>query len=116
MPTYLIRVSAAARSDVREALRYSALRFGPAAKVRYAALIARTLEDISANPLGAGSRERPELGDGIIARHLTSSAHASGVNDPRHIIFYRLVGVNVDVLRVLHDARDLPQHLEGEPR
>ena len=111
MTTYLIRVSAAAKSDVREALQYSALRFGPAARARYATLIARTLADIAADPLGAGSHDRPDLGEGIVARHLTSSAKDSGVNDPRHIVFYRLDGVHVDVLRVLHDARDLPQYL-----
>ncbi len=109
MTTYLLRVSAAARSDIREALRYSALRFGPAAKTRYAVLIARTLEDLTADPLGTGSRERPDLGEGIFARHLASSAKDSGVSEPRHIVFYRLAEAHVDVLRVLHDARDLPQ-------
>jgi toxin ParE1/3/4 len=108
---YRLSVSALARSDVREALQYSSFRFGPAAKARYAALIARTLADVAADPLGAGSHARPDLGDGIVARHLTSSAKDSGVNDPRHIVFFRIVGVHVDVLRVLHDARDVPQHL-----
>jgi len=97
---------------MREALRYSALRFGHAAKARYAKLIiARTLTDIAAEPLGAGNRERPDLGDGIIARHLISSAKDSGVGDPRHIVFYRVIQGHVKVIRVLHDARDLERHL-----
>jgi toxin ParE1/3/4 len=98
---------------VREALEYSAIRFGSAAKDRYAALIADALQDISVEPMGTGTRERPELGDGIVARHLRSSATGSGVRDPRHIVFYRVVGAHVDVLRVLHDARDLQRHLTG---
>lgn len=111
MPAYALRISAAARSDVREALEYSAIRFGPLAKARYATLIAQVLDDISTDPRGTGSRERPDLGEGIIARHLASRAKGSGVSDPRHIVFYRVVADHVDVLRVLHDARDLQRLL-----
>lgn len=114
MPAYVLRISAAARSDVREALEYSEIRFGIEAKQRYARLIARALDDIASDPLSIGSRERLELGDGIIARHLSASAKGSGVSDPRHIIFFRIVGSNVDVLRILHDARDLQRYLSVE--
>lgn len=114
MPSYVLRVSAAARSDVREALDYSAIRFGSAAKDRYAALIAHAFDNISFEPMGIGTRERPDLGDGIIARHLSSSATGSGVRDPRHIVFYRVVGAHIDVLRVLHDARDLQRYLTSD--
>ncbi|MDX2026547.1 type II toxin-antitoxin system RelE/ParE family toxin, partial [Microcella sp.] len=83
-------------------------------KQRYARLIARALDDITSDPLSIGSRERPELGDGIIARHLSASAKGSGVSDPRHIVFFRIVGPTVDVLRVLHDARDLQSYLDDD--
>ena len=96
---------------MREALQYSAFRFGTAAMGRYADLIARTLADIRTSPLGTGSHERSDLGEGIRARHLKASDKGSEVNDPRHIAFYRVDGNRILVLRVLHEARDLPSHL-----
>lgn len=110
MTTSVFHVSAAARNDIVEALLYSDLRFGPTAKSRYTDLIARTLTDISEQPFGVGSHERRELGDGIFARHTASSSHGTGVTDPRHIVFYRVAGDRIEVLRVLHDARDVPRH------
>jgi plasmid stabilization system protein ParE len=38
----------------------------------------------------------------------------SGLSDPRHIVFFRIVGPTVDVLRVLHDARDLQRYLDDD--
>ena len=96
---------------MREALQYSAFRFGTAAMGRYADLIARTLADIRTSPLGTGSQARSDLGEGIRARHLKASDNGSEVNDPRHIAFYRVDGNYVLVLRVLHEARDLTSHL-----
>ncbi len=80
---------------------------------RYADLIARTLADIRISPVGTGNHERPDLGEGIHARHLKASEKGGEVNDPRHIVFYRVDGNNVQVLRVLHEARDLPSHLRN---
>jgi len=102
LAAYRIRTSAAAKADVREALQYSAFRFGTAAMGRYADLIARTLADIRTSPLGTGSQARSDLG---------ASDNGSEVNDPRHIAFYRVDGNYVLVLRVLHEARDLTSHL-----
>ena len=92
---------------MREALQYSAFRFGATVMARYTDLIARALVDISADPLGIGSHERPNLGQGIRSRHLKTSNTGSGPSDPRHIVFYRVDGDRVLVLRLLHEARDL---------
>ncbi len=108
---YRIRSSAGAKADIREALQYSAFRFGSAARSRYAALIVRTLDDITADPFDAGSHVRADLGERIYGRHLKASAGDSGVGDPRHIVFYRVDGKTIEVLRVLHEARDLPKYL-----
>jgi len=111
LTAYRIRTSAAAKADMREALQYSAFRFGSAAMGRYADLIARTLADVRASPLGTGSHERADLGKGIHTRHLKASAKGNEVNDPRHIVIYRVGGSHILVLRILHEARDLPSHL-----
>jgi len=74
---------------------------------RYTDLIARALVDISADPLGIGSHERPDLGKGIRSRHLMASNTSSGPSNPRHIVFYRVDGDRVLALRLLHEARDL---------
>jgi len=57
--------------------------------------------------LGIGSHERPDLGQGIRSRHLKASNASSGPSGPRHIVFYRVDGDRVLVLRPLHEARDL---------
>jgi toxin ParE1/3/4 len=111
LTAFRIRTSAAAKADVREALQYSAFRFGSAAMSRYADLIAQTLDDVRAELLGTGSRERADLGNGIRTRHLKASAKGTEVHDPRHIVFYQVNGAHILVLRILHEARDLPSHL-----
>ncbi|QAY59390.1 type II toxin-antitoxin system RelE/ParE family toxin [Microbacterium protaetiae] len=111
MTLYRLRVSATARADVREALQYSAFRFGGTAMQRYADLIEQALTDIRADPFDTGSSARSDLGADVRVRHLKASAATSGVADPRHIVFYRVNGTVVDVLRILHEMRDAPRHL-----
>jgi toxin ParE1/3/4 len=107
----------AARADIQELLAWTREWFGEAAVARYAGLLKQALRDIAADPCRPGCRKRPELGPGIFTYHLLLSARAarsgSGpVKKPRHFLLYRKRGEKVvDVLRVLHDARDLERHL-----
>lgn len=34
---------------------------------------------------------------------------------PNHLIFYKINGDDIEVVRFLHGARDLPRYLEGDP-
>jgi toxin ParE1/3/4 len=106
-----------ARSDIREALKWSRERFGERAAVRYRDLVKQALRDIVADPERPGSQERPDLARGIRTYHLFFSrerakAGLGMVKTPRHFLIYRLRDESViDVVRVLHDARDLERHL-----
>jgi toxin ParE1/3/4 len=107
-------------SDIREALAWSQERFGERAAARYAALLRQALRDIAADPERTGSKARPELARGIRTYHLFFSRNrvrgTGVVKTPRHFLVYRQRGDDlIEVVRVLHDARDLERHLpEGE--
>ncbi len=94
-----------ARRDIAEALAYSRRRWGDQQAVAYRALMAAAFETIAADP----RRGRPRLAshpDVLLFRIARPGQPA------RHVIVYRVRPPNViEVLRVLHDAMDLKQHL-----
>jgi toxin ParE1/3/4 len=112
-----IVLAPAARRDIRDTLIWSEERFGERAASRYRELLKQALRDIAADPERPGSRARPELARGVRTYHLFfSRERARGelgiVNRPRHLLVYRRRGeAVVDIVRVLHDARELDRHL-----
>jgi toxin ParE1/3/4 len=114
-----VRLSPSARSDIREALVWSREHFGEGAAARYQKLIQRAIADIARNPDRPGARERPELAPGIRTYHLFFSRERAGgrraaVKQPRHFLVYRPGQNWIDVVRVLHDVRDLARHVPEE--
>lgn len=109
------RVAPAARADIGDVLRYSTLRFGPAARQRYMALIGAAFEVIAEQPERIGSHARDELAPGLRSfhlRHARSQSTHDRVDRPRHIVFYR-IGADrvVEIVRLLHEAMELSRHL-----
>lgn len=109
-------ISPAARRDIADILQWSLDRFGNMAEIRYDALIKQAIHDIVTDPERAGSQIRPELPiPGLRSYHLSlSRTHVSGgrVKEPRHFIVYRKRPDDViDIVRVLHDSRDLARHV-----
>src|ERR1035438_7375795 len=110
-----IILAPAARNDIREALLWSQRRFGERAAGRCQVLLKQALRDIASDPERPGSTERPELARGIRTYHLFFSrgrvqSELGKVGKPRHFLVYRRRGDTIDVVRVLHDARDLERH------
>jgi toxin ParE1/3/4 len=102
-------------------MRWSHQEFGEQAALRYDALITQAFADIRADPLRPGVQQRPELADGILVYHLGVSRgrarlYTGVVRRPRHFLVYRLRGRAIELLRVLHDARDIERHLPRENR
>ena len=105
-----------ARQDIRDISRWSELKFGKEAAVRYRALLLQALRDLEADPVRPGSKERPEL---MIPEartyHLSFSrgrAGHPGVKKPRHFILYRSPSPGfIEIARILHDSSDLRRHL-----
>lgn len=112
-----IVLAPSAQRDIREALIWSQERFGARAAARYRDLLKQAIRDIAADPERPGSQERRNLARGVRTYHLFFSRDRARsdlgiVRTPRHFLVYRRRGEAViDVVRVLHDARDLDRHL-----
>jgi toxin ParE1/3/4 len=110
-------LSTAARNLIRDALIWSRERFGETAAARYRDLMKQALADIAANPERPGSKARPELAiSGVRSYHLFFSRDQARselgiVRKPRHLIVYRSRGQTIEVIRILHDGRDLQRHI-----
>jgi toxin ParE1/3/4 len=110
-------LSIQARRDLREILTWSQAKFGREAALGYQDLIIQALRDIAADMEHPGSQDRSDLQEGIRSYHLSLSRErartAPGiVQHPRHFVIYRRrEGQSaIDILRILHDGRDLQRH------
>ena len=118
MPQY--RVSNAARADMVDILRLSQTQFGDQARQRYQALILAALQALADTPYPIGSHDREELAPGLRSYHLVYSRQQAKqphgtVNNPRHIVFYRVANDDViEVVRLLHDAMEVQLHLHND--
>lgn len=111
-----LRVAGPARRDIAAIIRWSYEHFGEAAALRYQALIAQAFLDLQADPTRPGSKERLELPvQGTRTYHLAFSSDrvvGERVKEPRHFVLYRQrQDGSIDVVRILHDSRDLQRHL-----
>jgi toxin ParE1/3/4 len=110
-------LSADAAEDIREILLWSQAKFGMRTASRYKAILQQALRDVAANPNRPGSERRGELAKDVRSYHLSLSRQRArtttgSVQNPRHLLIYRARGVDtVEILRILHDSRDLARHL-----
>jgi toxin ParE1/3/4 len=109
-----LRITGPARRDLAAAMVWSIGKYGADARDRYRELIRRALNAI-ASGTAHGAAPRPELGEGVILYHLR---HARGepaiVQSPRHFLVCRIEGKTAVILRMLHDAMDLPSRMADE--
>jgi toxin ParE1/3/4 len=113
----LARLSPEAEADFTDILDWSEATFGQGAALRYAELIIQALRDLQADPARPGAKQRPELPQGVFVYHLAGSrARVAGdrVKTPRHFVLYRVLAGRVEVLRLLHDSRDLARHVSAD--
>ena len=111
-----IRLAAPARADIESVLLWGLDQFGDAVALRYEALIHQALLDIAEDPHRSGARPRPEIMDGVFTYHLWHSrdrirSSIGLVRRPRHLVVFRLRDRVVEIVRSLHDARDLARHM-----
>ncbi|MBF8791541.1 type II toxin-antitoxin system RelE/ParE family toxin [Pseudomonas monteilii] len=112
----MIRIAAQARIDIADTLRFTKFRLGESVRSRYQDLFQTTLQSLAAGSTQIGITLRDEVSPGLRSLHLNS--HTLEMNDgrtirPRHIVFFR-TGKDqaVEILRVLHDAMEVTQHLK----
>lgn len=114
MPVYLLKITAPAERDLRNIFLWSQTEFGDSAADRYEALIAQAFADLVENPFRPGAKQRQDLFPGIYTYHLVLSREhvlEDRVKSPRHFLVYRVIANHIDILRVLHDSRDLDRHI-----
>jgi len=107
--SHQVRIARSARRDLIDILEWTAKEFGELAALRYDALLKQALRDISEVPERPGLMQRAFL-KGSRTYHISLSRQKTTgvrVKDPRHFLLYRFDGRVVEILRILHDARDL---------
>jgi toxin ParE1/3/4 len=105
-----VRLSAAAKQDYRQILRWSVAKFGAAQAQIYADTVSSVLKDLAAGPDIIGVKACDDIGVNIKMVHVARKGQKG-----RHFVLFRagcFQGRNtIEVLRLLHDSMDLARHL-----
>lgn len=111
-----LEIAPRARRDLDSILEESEASFGAVVADRYRLLLGTALRDLRMNPGRPGVRARADLPPGIFLYHVRHSrsrvSEGSRIARPRHVLVIRAVGNVLEVVRVLHDAMDLPRHID----
>ena len=107
---WLVRLTAAAEADFQNILRWTAARFGQAQARVYARTLSAAIEALVEGPSVVGAKARDEIARGLFTLHV-----AGGGRRGRHLVMFR-IGLDqnrdiIEVLRVVHDAMELPRHV-----
>jgi toxin ParE1/3/4 len=108
-------LSARAQIELRDILSESGDQFGQSAQRRYRLLFEQAIEDVADDPRRTGVRGAGDQ-QSVWLYHLR---HARGrvpanqrVTRARHLLVFQVAGDEVTILRILHDAMDLPRRLQ----
>lgn len=111
-----IRISGPAGADIARALATSRERWGDDAHARYTTLLAEALKGLARKPSPPTSKARSELGDGVRSFHVRHVRGSAGVKEPVHVVFYRVAGERLEVVRVLHERMEPTLHVKRTRR
>ena len=108
-----VRLTTSAETDFQDILRWTSEQFGETQANTYADTLSEAIKALTAGPDIAGAKERDDITEGLMALHV-----ARGGRKGRHFVLYRVGDESepflIDVLRLLHDAMDLPRHLKTD--
>lgn len=88
-----------ARADLRDISRYTDKKWGRQQRFSYIKQLQDRFSYLANKP--EMGRKRDEIIGSPYSYH-----------EGRHVIFYRITGEGVEILRVLHDAMDFPRHFK----
>ena len=112
---YKISIADAAQADLDDILEWTTRAFAVTGRKRYEVLVQTALTDLLLNPGRTGVRQRNDIGEGVCTYHLSTSRKrtktAAQVGKPRHLVFFRVWGNVVQILRLLHDSMDFVRHV-----
>lgn len=110
-----LEITATARRDIDVILETSGSRHGAGAASRYRRLIGLAFSELRRDPRRLGSQD-PRIADLRLyalrhpARRLPP---AQAVRAPPHVVVYRHDLERVEIIRLLHQAMDLPRRLQA---
>lgn len=107
-----------ARRDIDKLLWDSHVRHGARAADRYRRLIDAALADLRHDPSRPTATRFETTTLWLYALRIASRrlAVTHRVGDPPHVVAYRFDEARVRIVRVLHEAMDLPRHLASAAR
>lgn len=94
-----IRLTELADADLISIYVYTFNRYGESQAVKYTNALKEAFNKIAANPNRIGTVDRSEVRLGYRSYH-----------QQRHLIFYRVVDNDVEIVRLLHDSMDITKH------
>ncbi|MDR3100141.1 MAG: type II toxin-antitoxin system RelE/ParE family toxin [Paraburkholderia sp.] len=106
---WTVRLTESASNGFSHIVRWTSEQFGPVQGRAYATTLSLALQDLMSGPSLPGVRARDEIMAGLMTLHVARNRRKG-----RHFIMFRISATQVrtiDVLRILHDAMDLPQHV-----
>lgn len=104
-----VRLTAAAETDFRGIVQWTAERFGQAQARAYAETLSMALAALAVGPTAIGVKPRDDIAKGLFSFHVTRAGRKG-----RHFVIFRIAGDQdpaIEVLCLLHDSMDLPRHL-----
>lgn len=110
-----VRLAAAAETDFYQILRWTAENLGETQARAYADTLSAAIEALTEGPQVAGARMRDDIAKGLFALPVAREGRKG-----RHFVMFRVGSPAeppvIDVLRLLHDAMDLPRHLAADEK
>ena len=110
---WTIRLTESAEADFQNILRWTKDQFGEARARVYVQTLSAALQALAdGGPTTIGAKARKEIAKGLFTLHVARPSRKG-----RHILLFR-VGQDdarreaIEILRVLHDAMELPRHLQ----
>lgn len=102
-----VRLSEAAEADFENILARTADQFGEERARLYEDILRSAIASLREGPSIPGARPRPEVARGAYSLHAARNRRR-----PRHFILFHIAGeTRILIVRILHDAMDLPRHL-----
>lgn len=94
-----IRLTELADADLIGIYIYTHNSWGEPQAIKYTNALKAAFDKIAENPIRIGTVDRSEVRPGYRSYH-----------QQRHLIFYRVVGNTVEIVRLLHDSMNVTQH------
>lgn len=105
-----VRLTATAEADFRDILRWTTEQFSEQQARAYATTLSSAVEALAAGPSVIGVSTRDDVAPGLFSLHVARQGHKG-----RHFVMFRIGRQRdrhvIEILRILHDAMDLPRHL-----